>query len=325
MPDSTDPTSLSRPARRRIGEARKVKQRSTSSQSPIKLVPVHKGKLYSPNDFPLWRRKTSPVPEIWWRVGVPTEYNIEEMSDAVREAWVRTLSLLASKGHEIIPISLPTTKHALSAYYVLAPAEASSNLARYDGVRYGTRTKDHADSSGGLLYSETRRQNFGEEVKRRILLGSYSLSAAAIDNYFIQAQKVRRLVQEDFDGVFKMANPMRISYETPPDGVDYIICPTAPTPPPLLEDVRKSTPLDAYMNDVFTVPASLAGLPAISVPAPSAEHVSSVEENFIGMQVIGQYGDDYGVLQFASQQLEVGHDWNALRVSAHERETRRIR
>jgi aspartyl-tRNA(Asn)/glutamyl-tRNA(Gln) amidotransferase subunit A len=325
MPDSADPTSLSRPARRRIGEARKVKQRPILSQSPIKLVPVHKGKLYSPNDFPLWRRKASPVPEIRWRIGVPTEYNIEEMSDSVREAWVRTLSLLASKGHEIVPISLPTTKHALSAYYVLAPAEASSNLAKYDGVRYGIRTKDHTDSSGGLLYSETRGQNFGKEVKRRILLGAYSLSADAIDNYFIQAQKVRRLVQKDFDAVFKMANPMRGSYQTPPDGVDYIICPTAPTPPPLLEDVRKSTPLDAYMNDVFTVPASLAGLPVISVPAPSAEHVSSVQENFIGMQVIGQYGDDYGVLQFASQQLEVGHDWNALRVSAHERETKRIR
>jgi aspartyl-tRNA(Asn)/glutamyl-tRNA(Gln) amidotransferase subunit A len=325
MPDNRDPTSLSRPARRRIGEARKVRQRSRPSQGPITLVPVHKGKVYSPNDFPIWRKKTFPVSEVRWRIGVPTEYNIEEMSDAVREAWVRTLSLLASNGHEIIPISLPTTKHALSAYYVLAPAEASSNLAKYDGVRYGTRSKNHAETAGGLLYSETRGQNFGKEVKRRILLGAYSLSADAIDNYFIQAQKVRRLVQKDFDAVFKMANPIRDDYTTPPDGVDYIVCPTAPTPPPLLDDLRKATPLEAYINDVFTVPASLAGLPAISVPAPSAEHVSSVEENFIGMQVIGQYGDDYGVLQFASQQLEVDHDWNTLRVSAHIRETRRIR
>ena len=146
-----------------------------------------------------------------------------------------------------------------------------------------------------------------------------------MDNYFIQAQKVRRLVQKDFDAVFKMANPLRDTYQTPLDGVDYIVCPTAPTPPPLLADLKKSTPLDAYMNDIFTVPASLAGLPAISVPAPAAEHVSSVEENFIGMQVIGQYGDDYGVIQLASQQLQVGHDWDTLRVSAHVRETRRIR
>lgn len=325
MSDNRDPTSLSRPARRRIGEARKVGQRSRSNQGLIKLVAVNKGRLYSPNDIPLWRKKSVPVPNIRWRVGVPTEYNIQEMCDAVREAWVRTLSLLASKGHEIVPISLPTTKQALSAYYVLAPAEASSNLAKYDGVRYGARSEDCADSAGGGLYSETRGQNFGKEVKRRILLGAYSLSADAIDNYFIQAQKVRRLVQRDFDAVFKMANPIRTSYATPPNGVDYIVCPTAPTPPPLLGEVRKSTPLDAYMNDVFTVPASLAGLPAISVPAPLAEHVSSVEENFVGMQVIGQYGDDYGVLRFASQELEVGHDWNALRVSAHVRETRRIR
>ena len=325
MADNKDPTCLSRPARRRIGEVRKAGQRSKSTQGLIKLVMVNKGKLHSPNDFAPWRKPEFSVPDTLCRIGVPIEYNIQEMSDAVREAWVRTLSLLASRGHEIVPISLPTTKQALSAYYVLAPAEASSNLAKYDGVRYGARMEDHADSVGGGLYSETRGHNLGKEVKRRILLGAYSLSADAIDNYFIQAQKIRRLVQRDFDAVFKMANPIRDSYETPPDGVDYIVCPTAPTPPPPLEKVRKSTLLDAYMNDVFTVPASLAGLPAISVPAPPGAHVSSVGENFIGMQVVGQYGDDYGVLRFASQQLEIGHDWNDLRVSAHVRETRRIR
>src|SRR2546423_624139 len=145
MADSRDPTSLSRPARRRIGEVRKISQRSKLSQGLVSFVPVHKGKLYSPNDFPLWRKRKFSVPEVRWRIGVPIEYNIEEMSDAVHEAWVRTLSLLASRGHEIVPISLPTTKHALSAYYVLAPAEASSNLAKYDGVRYGVRRPDHAD------------------------------------------------------------------------------------------------------------------------------------------------------------------------------------
>ena len=327
MADNRDQTSISRSTRRRIGEARKVVQRlkSATRNEPFQYVPVYKGKLYSTNDAPLWRQQKFSAAQVRWRIGVPTEYNIEEMSDAVREAWVRTLSLLASRGHEIVPISLPTTRHALSAYYVLAPAEASSNLAKYDGVRYGVRSKDHADSAGGVLYSETRGQNFGREVKRRILLGAYSLSADAIDNYFIQAQKVRRLVQKDFDAVFRMANPIRKDYKTPEDGVDYIVCPTVPTPPPSLEDVSKSSPLETYTNDVFTVPASLAGLPAISVPAPSAEFVSSVKENFIGMQVIGQYGDDYGVLRFASQQLQVDQDWEALRVSAHVRETRRIR
>ncbi len=259
------------------------------------------------------------------RIGVPVEYNIQELSGSVRNAWLRTLSFLEQRGHEIVSISLPATKHALSAYYVLAPAEASSNLAKYDGVRYGIRPDHNSDSAGGVLYSQTRGQNFGAEVQRRILLGAFSLSADAIDNYFIKAQRVRRLVQKDFDAVFRMKNPLRDEPEPSEQGVDLIICPTAPTPPPLLEDLSKSTSVDAYMNDIFTVPASLAGLPAISVPAPQGDPTGPTVERFIGMQVIGQYGDDWEVLRFAANEMQVGHDWHSLRASTHVREDIRIR
>lgn len=237
------------------------------------------------------------------RIGVPIEYNIQELSSVVREGWFRALNKLQEQGHSIHRVSLPATKHALSAYYVLAPAEASSNLAKYDGVRYGFR-EDADDGAGGLLYAKTRGQGFGEEVKRRILLGAYSLSAEAIDNYFVQAQKVRRLVQQDFDRVFALPHPL---LDTPAmykerNGVDVLVSPTAPTMPPTLEAVENQTPLDAYMNDVFTVPASLAGLPAISMPIsihfdrPIPELGYQYDEKEwshpVGVQIIGQYGDD---------------------------------
>ena len=232
------------------------------SGNPISLT-VRTAREPTLRDRPRWRRRReypSARKVATHRIGVPMEYNIEEMSDSVRQAWIRTLTFLESQGHTIVPISLPTTKQALSAYYVLAPAEASSNLAKYDGVRYGVRSEGLNDDTGGPLYAETRGQNFGAEVKRRILLGAHSLSATAIDNYFIQAQKVRRLVQMDFDAVFTMQHPLRDHVNPPKLGVEFIICPTAPTQPPRLFDVKHSTPLDAYMNDVFTVPASLAGL-----------------------------------------------------------------
>jgi aspartyl-tRNA(Asn)/glutamyl-tRNA(Gln) amidotransferase subunit A len=258
---------------------------------------------------PIHRRRKYPglAPGTDWSrvIGVPTEYNIEEMSDSVREAWNRTLSQLETQGHIIVPISLPTTKAALSAYYVLASAEASSNLARYDGVRYGVRSESHADQTpSSTLYSHTRGANFGPEVKRRILLGSYSLSSEAIDNYFIQAQKIRRLVQRDFDSVFRLTNPLHDNTPAPERGVDYIICPTAPTPPPTTLDLKHSTPFDAYMNDVLTVPASLAGLPAISVPAPLSPQSRQVDHANVGIQVIGQFGDDESLLRFVQSELE---------------------
>lgn len=248
------------------------------------------------------------------RIGVPLEYNIEELQPVVRQAWIRTVNLLTQLGHTVHPVSLPTTKHALSAYYVLAPAEASSNLAKYDGVRFGSRSAgaDGSPETNSVLFAKTRGQNFGGEVKRRILLGAYTLSAEAIDNYFIQAQKVRRLVQRDFNRVFSFPNPLLdpkpgpAPYDTIPDviesvKVDVLVCPTAPTLPPTLEFLDRQAPVDAYMNDVFTVPASLAGLPAISVPVSSSLDRASKVSNgeTVGIQVIAQYGDDELVLEVA--------------------------
>ena len=260
------------------------------------------------------------------RIGIPLEYNILELHPTVRSAWLNSLHQISIKlGHTIHPISLPRTKQALSTYYVLAPSEASSNLAKYDGIRYGRRSPNVTDNAeDGYLYAKTRGEGFGPEVKRRILLGAYSLSAEAIDNYFIQAQKVRRLVQQDFDEVFSTPNPLHDTPDHPitpsssnlSPNIDLILSPTAPTPPPLLSSLSSpssSSPLNAYMNDVFTVPASLAGLPAISIPAlpPSSSSFSSEapsgnnDQNLkhtqqkIGMQIIGQWGTDNMVLRLA--------------------------
>ena len=207
------------------------------------------------------------------------------------------------------PVRLPTTQQALSAYYVLAPAEASSNLAKYDGVRFGSRAEGIDGTPDSVLFAKTRGQGFGPEVQRRILLGAFSLSAQAIDNYFIQAQKIRRLVQQDFNRVFASPNPLFDSEEplAKTEGVDVIICPTAPSTAPSLAEVETKDPVYSYMNDVFTVPASLAGLPAITLPtaAPYNEEKlgnSKATEPFfntIGLQVIGQYGDDQLVLNTA--------------------------
>ncbi|QPC79741.1 hypothetical protein HYE68_010493 [Fusarium pseudograminearum] len=243
-------------------------------------------------------------------IGVPLEYNIDELDPYIRAAWISAASSLEAQGATLVPISLPSTKEALCAYYVLAPAEASSNLAKYDGVRYGKRGEG-SDAVGETLYSDTRGEGFGEEVRRRILLGTYSLSSEAIDNYFVQAQKVRRMVQQDFDRVFRLDNPLYepeqfdlsdmaeatgMEDKTGPVQVDFILCPTAPTFPPRLEEIEEQSSVDAYMNDVFTVPASLAGLPAVSIPA-------KVEGSQFpaGLQVIGQYWDDQRVLQLAEK------------------------
>ncbi|KAK0250213.1 Trimeric GatFAB AmidoTransferase(AdT) complex subunit [Friedmanniomyces endolithicus] len=246
------------------------------------------------------------------RIGVPLEYNIAGLAPAVRSAYMRTLGLMQDHGHSLHPVSLPTTRQALSAYYVLAPAEASSNLAKYDGIRYGYRTQgpDASSKSGLPLYARTRGEGFGEEVKRRILLGAYTLSSEAIDNYFIQAQKVRRLVQRDFDGVFTQLNPLLNSDITTgsgvreEQGVDVLLTPTAPTLPPTVEEVKRQSSVESYMNDVFTVPASLAGLPVISVPVKLSgggdEMVEERDVQSVGVQLIGQFGDDQLVLHAAA-------------------------
>lgn len=242
------------------------------------------------------------------RIGVPTEYNIHELSPTVRSAYIRTLAALQSAGHSLHPVSLPSTCRALSAYYVLAPAEASSNLAKYDGIRYGHRTSgsDALPKANLPLYAQTRGEGFGDEVKRRVLLGAYTLSSEAVDNYFIQAQKVRRLVQQDFDNAFAQQNPLHdvaSSAGVDRDGLDIILTPTAPTLPPAVDELKRLSPVESYMNDVFTVPASLAGLPAASVPVLlSKDERAGMDERDVesaGMQVVGQFGDDEMVLRVA--------------------------
>lgn len=243
-------------------------------------------------------------------VGIPLEYNIVELDPLIRKGWTEAASALQAAGVNIVPVSLPSTKEALCAYYVLAAAEASSNLAKYDGVRYGVRG-EHGDAQGDTLYSEARGAGFGAEVKRRILLGTYSLSSEAMDNYFIQAQKVRRLIRQDFDKVFKLDNPLYepaqfdlsdMDAETDlqdkkgPVQVDFLLSPTTPSFAPKLNDVLTKSSLEAYMGDVFTVPASLAGLPCVSVPSRVAENRLP-----LGLQLIGQYWDDRRMLGMAER------------------------
>lgn len=232
---------------------------------------------------------------------------------------MRTLRELYEQGHSLHPVHLPATQHALSAYYVLAPAEASSNLAKYDGVRYGSKAGGIDGTPESVLFAKTRGQGFGPEVQRRILLGAFTLSAQAMDNYFIQAQKVRRLVQHDFDRVFTTPNPLvNDTPETNMDEttVDVIVCPTAPTLAPSLASVEDQDPISAYMNDVFTVPASLAGLPSISVPVQRGRDDPAFEQRFeetVGIQIIGQYGDDARVLAAADIVSRIAPTSQALR------------
>ncbi|KAL8789224.1 MAG: hypothetical protein Q9195_006933 [Heterodermia aff. obscurata] len=232
------------------------------------------------------------------RIGVPKEYNTKEMDPLIRSVWLKGLQALQRYGHSIHPVSLPTTQIALSTYYIIAAAEASSNLAKYDGVRYGRTIK--YGLSGLASFAETRGFFLGQEVKRRILLGSYTLSAGAIDNHFIKAQKVRRLVQADFNKVFRRSNPLidRQNAIANEEGVDFLLTPTAPTLPPTLSSLSSKGSVDTFSDDVLTVPASLAGLPACSIPIHSSgnDKGASPELKHIGLQVIGQYGADVELL-----------------------------
>ncbi|KAF9885138.1 Trimeric GatFAB AmidoTransferase(AdT) complex subunit, partial [Aspergillus nanangensis] len=267
---------------------------------PTSLRPSSRSRLLSNLESTSLNSRSTSTP---LTIGVPLEYNISELTPSVRLAWSRSLKYMRQQGHIIRPVSLPATKLALSAYYILAPAEASSNLAKYDGVRYGTRS-EAADSGGNpddYLYAETRAQGFGAEVKRRILLGAFSLSAGSMDNYFLQAQRIRRLIQQDFNAIFKAMHPLNadLGGTTNQAGVDVLVCPTAPSSPPRISEITgpdaMSSPLEAYTNDVFTVPASLAGLPAMSVPVTVGD--STEDASLAGIQVIGQYGDDDLVLR----------------------------
>ncbi|MCJ1243204.1 Trimeric GatFAB AmidoTransferase(AdT) complex subunit [Trapelia coarctata] len=240
------------------------------------------------------------------RIGIPREYNIAELHPIVRGTWLNAFRLLSELGHAIYPVSLPSTKLALSAYYVIAPAEASSNLAKYDGVRYGNQAAQK-ESQQNVLYSNTRGEGFGKEVRKRILLGAYSLSASAIDNYFIKAQTVRRLVQRDFDSIFARQNPLLEAQHknTDTEGVDVLLTPTTPSTAPTLDSLSERSSVDTYRDDVLTVPASLAGLPAMNIPIGTKvmNPDGSNGPMPVGIQIIAQYGDDDMVFK-AAQALE---------------------
>ena len=186
------------------------------------------------------------------KIGVPQEYRLEGLSDEIRSLWDQGIDWLKDAGAEVIDISLPHTKYALPSYYIVAPAEASSNLARYDGVRFGLRVpgKDIIE-----MYENTRSAGFGHEVKRRILIGTYVLSAGYYDAYYLKAQKVRTLIKSDFDQTFA-------------SGIDAILTPATPTPAFGIADKTLSKdPVAMYLNDIFTVTVNMAGLPGIAVPA----------------------------------------------------------
>ena len=210
------------------------------------------------------------------RIGIPREYRADGMPEAIEALWQQGIAWIRDAGAEPVEVSLPHTKYALPTYYIVAPAEASSNLARYDGVRYGLRVPGDSIQE---LYENTRAAGFGQEVKRRVLIGTYVLSAGYYDAYYLKAQQLRTLIAGDFEAAFEK--------------VDALLAPTAPnTAFPIGE--KEDDPVAMYLNDVFTVPANLAGLPAISVPAGlSADGLP------MGLQVIGRPFDEETVLRVA--------------------------
>ncbi len=210
------------------------------------------------------------------RIGIPKEYRVDNMPSEIDKLWKKGVDYLKDAGAIIKNISLPHTKYALPAYYIVAPAEASSNLARYDGVKYGHRSKGN-----NLLemYENTRSDGFGNEVKRRILIGAYVLSSGYYDAYYLKAQKVRQLIKNDFDKVF--------------NDVDAILTPSTPSAAFKIGE-KKDDPVSMYLNDIFTVPVNLAGLPAISVP------VGYDKNNLpLGLQLIGKPFDEQTILNLS--------------------------
>jgi aspartyl-tRNA(Asn)/glutamyl-tRNA(Gln) amidotransferase subunit A len=185
------------------------------------------------------------------KIGIPKEYRVDGMPAEIEALWEQGKTWLKDAGAEIVDISLPHTKYALPAYYIVAPAEASSNLARYDGVRYGLRVPGDDIIA---MYEKTRAAGFGKEVKRRIMIGTYVLSAGYYDAYYLRAQKVRTLIKRDFEQAFAA-------------GIDAILTPATPSAAFGLEAMALASPIEMYLNDVFTVTVNMAGLPGIAVPA----------------------------------------------------------
>jgi len=210
------------------------------------------------------------------RVGIPKEYRVDGMGEEIETLWQTGISWLKEQGAEITEVSLPHTRYALPAYYIVAPAEASSNLARYDGVRYGIRETGEDVVS---MYEMTRAEGFGAEVKRRVLIGTYVLSAGYYDAYYLKAQRVRSLIKRDFDEAFEK--------------VDVMLTPTTPAPAFALGE-KSGDPVEMYLNDIFTVTVNMAGLPAISVPAGL-----SSEGTPLGLHLIARAFDEETLLRAA--------------------------
>ena len=210
------------------------------------------------------------------KIGIPKEYRVDGMPSEIEKLWEKGKNYLKDCGAEIIDISLPHTNYALPTYYIVAPAEASSNLARYDGVKYGFRAEGENLID---MYEKTRSKGFGDEVKRRIMIGTYVLSSGYYDAYYLKAQKVRKLIKNDFDNAFNK--------------VDAILTPSTPSSAFKIGD-KKDDPVSMYLNDIFTVPVNLAGLPGISIP-------SGLDKNNypLGLQIIGKPFDEQGILDIA--------------------------
>ncbi len=221
------------------------------------------------------------------KIGIPKEYQVDNMPGGISKLWEQGAEWLKEQGAEIVDISLPTTEHALATYYILVPAEASSNLARYDGVRYGPRVEDENLNE---MYAKTRSEGFGVEVKRRIMVGTYTLSAGYYDAYYRKAQRVRRLILEDFNNAFEKC--------------DAILTPPTPSAAFPLGS-HQDDPVTMYLNDIFTVPINLAGLPAMSVPA-----TLNSKGLPLGLQIIGKQWDETGVLR-VGQAIEKAANFTA--------------
>jgi len=210
------------------------------------------------------------------KIGIPKEYRVDGMPKAIEQLWEKGIKIIKDNGGEVIDISLPNTNYALPAYYIVAPAEASSNLARYDGVKYGFRSKGENLID---MYEKTRSEGFGDEVKRRIMIGTYVLSSGYYDAYYLKAQKVRRLIKDDFDKAYKK--------------VDAILTPSTPSSAFKIGE-KLNDPVSMYLNDIFTVPINLAGLPAISIPAGHDKNGFP-----LGLQIIGKAFDEQCILNIA--------------------------
>jgi len=210
------------------------------------------------------------------KIGIPKEYRVDSMPKEIEDLWIKGIEYIKECGAEVIDISLPHTSYALPAYYIVAPAEASSNLARYDGVKYGFRS----DGENLIdMYERTRSEGFGNEVKRRIMIGTYVLSSGYYDAYYLKAQKVRKLIKNDFDEAYKK--------------VDAILTPSTPSSAFKIGE-KTNDPVSMYLNDIFTVPVNLAGLPGISIPAGLDKKGYP-----LGLQIIGKSFDEQNLLNIA--------------------------